>query len=232
MRATGRIAPTRMNLLRAKRRLGYVLRGTELLRRKREALVAEVFRLARPAADARKLIAERASAAYPPLLSALAVHGDLGVRSLGWPLREVEVEMTVGHVWGISVSQIGSRPPLRRTLDARGTAPGATGPAAAEAARQFEELVDLLLDAAPREMLIRRLGEALGRTSRQVSTLENRVSPELRADIAAVQGRLQEREREEQFRLKRLLKRRRFEAPSREEADRCDSAAPTREGSA
>ena len=215
MKAGGRLAPTRMNLLRAKRRLGHVLRGTELLRRKREALVAEVFKLARPAADTRKLIAERAREAYPFLLSALAIHGHAVVRSLGWPLRDITVEMTAGHVWGISVSQITSRPPLGRTLDARGTGPGVTGPAAAEAARQFELLVDLLLDAAPREMLIRRLGEALGRTSRQVSTLENRVTPELRAEIAGVQGRLQEREREEQFRLKRLLKGRRAEGQTR-----------------
>jgi V/A-type H+-transporting ATPase subunit D len=205
MRGGGHLAATRMNLLRAKRRLDHVLRGKDLLRRKREALVAEVFRLARPAADARVRIAECVREAYPFLLSALSIHGD-GVRSLGWPLRDVAVEMAPGQIWGISVSQIASRPPLGRTLDARGLAPGTTGPAAAEAARRFELLLDLLLDSAPREMLIRRLGEALGRTSRQVTTLENRVAPELRAEIVSLRGRLQEREREEQFRLKRLQK--------------------------
>ena len=53
-----RTSPTRMNLLRAARRLGQVTRGVGLLRRKREALVTELFKLARPAADARALIAD------------------------------------------------------------------------------------------------------------------------------------------------------------------------------
>ena len=41
-----------MNLVRARRELDRVKRGIGLTRRKREALVAELFRLARPAVDA------------------------------------------------------------------------------------------------------------------------------------------------------------------------------------
>ena len=76
------------------------------------------------------------------------------------------------------------------------------------AATEFERLTELLLDAAPREMLIRRLGEALSQTSRQVNTLERRVAPELRRDMAGVRRTLDEREREERLRLKHLLRRR------------------------
>lgn len=199
------LAPTRMNLLRARRRLDRVLKGKDLLRRKREALVAELFKLARPAADARTLIAERTRQAYPALLSALAHHGGAQLRVLGWPLRELTVEIEAGQVWGIPVSDITARPPLRRTLAARGTAPGSTGPAAAEAADQFELLAELLLSAAPREMLIRRLGEALGQTSRQVSTLELRVAPALQSQITSLRRSLEEREREEHLRLKHLI---------------------------
>jgi len=63
-------APTRQNLIGLERRLERVAKGTALLRRKREALVAELFRLARPAATARVSIAERAATAYPLLLGA------------------------------------------------------------------------------------------------------------------------------------------------------------------
>ena len=55
MNAAGRPAPTRQNLLALERRLEHVGKGTGLLRRKREALVAELFRLARPAVSARLL---------------------------------------------------------------------------------------------------------------------------------------------------------------------------------
>lgn len=208
MSATAGLAPTRMNLLRAARRLERVVKGVGLLRRKREALVTELFRLARPAADARARIAEHTRRAYPALLGALAVHGRAGLRALAWPMRDVTVEIRAGSVWGIAVSDITERPPLARTLVTRGTAPPMTGPATAQAATEFEMLTEVLLDAAPREMLIRRLGEALARTSRQVNTLERRIAPTLRSQMTGVRRALDEREREERLRLKHLLRRR------------------------
>ena len=199
-----RPSPTRLNLLRATRRLSQLTRGVGLLRRKREALVAELFKLARPAVDARARIADAGLAAYPLLLSALSVHGLTGLRSLAWPERLVEVEIEGGSVWGTAVSRITSRSVLARTVAARGTMPGPTGPAAAAAAAAFERLADLLLEAAPREMLMRRVGEALARTSRQVNTLERRVGPVLRGSLTGMRRALDEREREERLRLKRL----------------------------
>ncbi len=199
-----RTPSTRMNLLRAARRLAQVTRGTGLLRRKREALVAELFRLARPAADARAEIAGATTRAYPPLLTSLALHGRAGLRAIAWPGRDVAVEIEPGSLWGIVVSRITARPPLMRTVDARGAAPGLTGPAAGKATVEFERLADLLLDAAPREMLIRRLGEALAQASRQVNMLERRLAPALRAEVAGMRRTLDEREREERLRLKRL----------------------------
>ena len=67
----------------------------------------------------------------------------------------------------------------------------------------------------------------IGQTSRQVSTLENRVTPELRAEIASVQGRLLKREREEQFRLKRLLSARSRPCPAGKPSKPC--SCPPRE---
>jgi V/A-type H+-transporting ATPase subunit D len=87
--------------------------------------------------------------------------------------------------------------------------------AVAEAAGRFEALTDLLLDAAPREMLIRRLGEALAQTSRQVNTLDRRVAPELRAQLEVMRRTLEEREREEHLRLKHLTRRRAQAQPRR-----------------
>lgn len=120
--------------------------------------------------------------------------------------RRVAVELEPGSVWGIAVSTIVRRPPLARTLGARGTAPGSTGPAAVRAATELERLTELLLDAAAREMLIRRLGQALSQTSRQVNMLELRVTPLLRHQMAGVRGALEEREREERLRLKHLIR--------------------------
>lgn len=206
MNGGGRPAATRSNLLRARGRLGRVRRGTDLLVRKRRALVSELLELAAPAADARGRVAERAGSAYGALLRSLAVRGGDELRALGWPSREVEVEVREVEVWGIAAGEIVGRSPVRRSVAARGTAAAGTGPAAALAADEFEALVELLLDAASREMLMRRLGRALARTSRQVNTLERRVAPELEARIRSMSRTLDEREREERTRLKRLLR--------------------------
>jgi V/A-type H+-transporting ATPase subunit D len=199
-------APTRFNLLRSKRRLERVRHGTELLRRKRQALVGELFRLARAAVDARAGVEEGAEAFYPALLRATAVHGGDGLIATGRPEREIEVEILPTRTWGIGVAEIVGRSPVARGLPARGTAPALTGPAVAEATERLEALIELLLDAASREMLIRRLGHALSHTSRQLNTLELRVAPDLASQIARTRRILEEREREEHARVKQLLR--------------------------
>jgi V/A-type H+/Na+-transporting ATPase subunit D len=203
-----RLAPTRLNLIRAERRLERVRRGAALLRRKREALVSELFKLARPAADARRQIEDGSRRGYELLLRALALHGRAGLRALAWPERDLEVEIESAQVWGVPVASIVSRPPLTRTLGARGNSPGTAGPTVVGAAAEFERLTELLLDAATREMLIRRLGEALSQTSRQVHTLERRVAPSLLGQMGSVRRTLEEREREEHLRLRHLSRRR------------------------
>jgi H(+)-transporting ATP synthase subunit D len=197
----GQVPATRQNLLAGIRQLEQVGRGMSLLRRKREALVSELFKLARPAAEHRRTIAERAEAAWPLLLAALASEGYAGIRAFGWPNRELKAAMRSGQVWGIPVAEILERTPVRRTLAARGTPPGPASPAVIRAASAFEDLTEALLDAAGREALLRRLGEALAQTSRQVNTLERRVTPQLLARIAEMQRTLEEREREDRVRL-------------------------------
>jgi V/A-type H+-transporting ATPase subunit D len=201
-------ASTRQNLIGLERRLERVAKGTALLRRKREALVAELFRLARPAAAARVSIADRAATAYPLLLGALATEGSAALRAVAWPGRELRVDIRPSSVWGIPVAELLHRPPIRRTLGARGTPPPTATQLSAATATAFEELTELLLDAANREALLARMAEALSRTSRQVNTLEQRLGPELASQHAAIRQTLDEREREEHVRLQRLLQRR------------------------
>ena len=209
MNTGGRPAPTRQNLLALQRRLDRVDKGTGLLRRKREALAAELFRLARPAASARVSIALRAASAYPVLVKALAREGADGLRALGWPARDLRLEIRSNQVWGIPVAEILGRPTLLRTTHARGVDPGGVSASVVVATAAFEQLAELLLAAANREALLRRLGEALARASRQVNTLERRLGPALRADLGAIRHALEEREREEHLRLERLLRARR-----------------------
>jgi V/A-type H+-transporting ATPase subunit D len=202
--ARTRLSPTRMNLLRARRDLARVTRGISLTRRKREALVAELFKLARPAVDVRARIAEAVTRAAESLADALAQHGAADLAAMSWPAAEPLVELRPAQVWGLGVSDVESRTPIARTLDARGLAPAITGPATTLAATLYEELSDLLIDAAPREQRVRRLSEAVSETTRRLLTLEQRVAPNLVSQIGAVRQQLEEREREEHLRLRHV----------------------------
>lgn len=68
-------------------------------------------------------------------------------------------------------------------------------------------MTELLLDTASREIPIRRLARALAETSRRVNLLERRVAPRLTAEMTRIEATLEERERQEQLRYRRLLER-------------------------
>jgi V/A-type H+-transporting ATPase subunit D len=195
-----RVAPTRINLLAARRRLAQVKRGAALVRRKRDALVRELFRLAE--------IAAQFADAYDSLLAAFSAHGRAGLRALAWPSRPIEVQIEPAQIWGIAVTDIVGRAKILRTIDARGVSPGTAGLATTETARRFETLAERLLEVAAAEQRLRRIGEAVAEESRHLRTLEQRVAPSLTAQIGALKRALQEREREEYLRLKHLQSRR------------------------
>ena len=199
-------APTRHNLLRLSRRLERVRTAADLLTRKRRALVNELFLTARPALHAREAIEWQAALAFGALLHARGDRGPRHLRALSLPPREIGVELRLTESWGLSAAEIVSHDPVRRVAAERGTRVGAAGPAATAAAHEFEHLTTLLLDAASREILIRRLAEALADTSRRVNLLERRVEPRVRHDAARIRSILEEREREDQLRYRRLAR--------------------------
>lgn len=196
-------AATRSNMVRLRRSLTQVMRGATLLRRKRESLVEELFERARPAVDARREIEERADAAYRTLLEALVAAGRESLHALAWPTRDVHVDLVPREVGGIRGVELASKPSLVRSIAARGNASGPGDAAPAVAAEQFERLLELLLDVAPEDAFMRRIGQALSHATRLVNTLEQRVAPSLTRNLAVMRRTLDEREREEHLRLKR-----------------------------
>lgn len=201
-------AATRSHLLRLRRRLTRVQKGVELLTRKRQALVRDLFAIATPAMAARNQVEAEALAAWPALLATLGSDAIAAVERLGWPRRPIEVEVTTSEAWGVVTATVHRLTPVRRSLAGRAQAAGLTGPEAAVAGDRFEALVERLLDAATAELRLRRLADALHRTSRQVNTLERRVAPGLQTDVRRIQAVLEEREREDAVRLRRMLARR------------------------
>lgn len=201
-----RLPATRHNLLRLRRRLARVDNATELLTRKRRALVNELFLTARPAIQAREEVEWQAALAFRALVQAQGDRGASPLEALALPEREVEVELRETEAWGLPAAEILSHDPIHRSAEERQLTPGSAGPAATAAAEAFELLTALSLDAASREILIRRLVEALAQTSLRVNLLERRVGPGLRREATRVRTTLEERDREDQLRYRHLAR--------------------------
>jgi vacuolar-type H+-ATPase subunit D/Vma8 len=184
------------------------------LKRKRQSLVEELFARARTAVTSREGIDAQARRAWRSLWLALSASGNSGLIPLGWPTREIDVDLRTVELWDIRATELMNRPPLVRSLAARAVVPGPGDAASQDAAREFERLLEQLVDAAPQEHAMRRLGESLSRTTQLVNTLEQRVAVRLAADLAAIRRTLNEREREEHLRIKRLIARRHAAASS------------------
>lgn len=203
------VAATRSNLMQLRRRLDQVDKGAALLRKKRESLVKELMGRARSAVDRRQELERQALISWKAALDALALQGAPGLTAQGWPTRALKLELEPIEVWGVRATALTHRPSLVRSLAARGVAPGEGDAAAQTAAGELERLLEQLIEHAPAEHLMRRLGQALARATRLVNTLEQRVSVSLSKELSTLRRTLDEREREEHLRLQRLVARRR-----------------------
>ncbi len=199
-----RTPATRSSLVRFRRRLEQVQKGAVLLRRKRESLVAELFARAKPAITTRDGVEQQSRRAWRGYWSAVALSGADGVTALGWPTRALTVDLEPFELWGLRAVTLEHPPRVVRSLGTRGVLPGSEDAASQEAARDFEVLVERLLAAAPQEHAMRRIGQALARTTRLVNTLEQRVAVTLKRDLSNIRRTLEEREREEHVRRKLL----------------------------
>ncbi len=200
---------SRMALLLGRARLEMARQGQSLLEQKRDALLREFYREV-PLVFASYAELERAAAAARLALVEAEVRlGDVAVSAAAAtpPDGEVGVDLLPLTVLGVAVPAVAPRD-LVRTPDKRGRALAASGPALELAALRFEEELTIALRQATMEARVRRLAREIRRTRSRVNALRTRIVPRLEAETRAIELALEQREREERFRLKRVKARR------------------------
>ena len=200
------ISPTRMNLLQRQNQVKLAQQGVDLLKRKRDALVADFFNIVRRALAARQRLTKSAEEAYTLLALAKAVEGRevLEGAALADP-RRLEVNVETKNIWGTRIPTISTND-VRRTILARGQDPVAVTARTVASADHFEEVVAALLEVASTEVTLRKIGEEIKKTTRRVNALEQVVIPRIRGEIRYIRDVLEQRAREDVFRLKRIKK--------------------------
>jgi V/A-type H+-transporting ATPase subunit D len=199
------IKPTRTELIVIKRKIALYDRGYKLLKMKRDGLVLEFFNILSKARDIRSKIITDYKKAEEKLIIATGVDGETSVRSAAFARRE-DPKVTMGskNVMGTLVPTTLQSATVKRRIDQRGYGVIGISVRIDEATDAYEQLVEDIIVAAELETTLRRLIEEIEKNKRIVNALEFRILPELRKNESFIRTRLEEMERENVFRLKRI----------------------------
>lgn len=202
-----RVKPTRSELLFRRQQIKLAAQGMDLLKKKRDALLREFL----PIIDETMRLSlqlERSTAdAQEALAMARAVDGRSVLQSVSFATKgEVQVDISGTHVMGIPIPVIRKAETTRKTELERGYSVTGVSSRIGQTASKFEEIIDTMIESADIETRLRRLGEELEKTNRRVNALENVVIPELEAQVKFIFSSLDERAREDHFRLKKVKK--------------------------
>jgi len=198
------VSPTRMNLLQRKQQAKIAVQGVDLLKRKRDALVADFFNVVRQSLVARENLTAACQEAYVLLALAAAWEGRQALEAAALAdRREVLVEIEVRNVWGTKIPEVEVKE-VGRTLLERGHNPATTSARTVESAANFEEVLRAILQVAATEIKLKKIGQEIKKTTRRVNALEQVVIPRLYGEIRFIGAVLEQRAREDVFRLKRI----------------------------
>ncbi len=200
------LAPTRMNLMARRAQIKLASDGVHLLKGKREALLKELIKRARELRALREELHLRGRRAASALALARAVRGTPEVRAAGVAgLREVDLHVHFEKVWGLQLGEVQQSETVRKPKD-RGMGLYDSSSHVFESAEAAEKMLEQLLECAPKELNIQILGDEVKKVSRRINALEEGLLPRLRREVRIISAVLDEREREDTFRLKRVKK--------------------------
>ncbi len=198
------IKPTRSELINLKRRIALSERGYKILKMKRDGLILEFFKVLADAKDSRGELMARYRRAVESMALANTVEGAIGVKSAAFSVKEVpNITLSSKNIMGVVVPEIESTK-VRKNLTDRGYGVLGTTSIIDETATSFEELVEAIIESAQIETTMKRLLDEIESTKRRVNALEFKVIPELSEARNFIKMRLDEMEREELFRLKKI----------------------------
>jgi V/A-type H+-transporting ATPase subunit D len=201
-----KIKPTRSELIKLRKRIKLAISGHALLKKKRDGLIKEFFNVLEEAKKTQSELSNNYRNAKLKLELARAIDGTIAVKSAALALKETaKIEVKTRNVMGIIVPQVSSDHKVKEFHE-RGYGIIGTSSYIDEAAEAYEILIKSILTAAEIENTLRKLLFEIDKTKRRVNALEFKLIPSMKAEAKFISLRLEEMEREDIFRLKRIKK--------------------------
>jgi len=196
------IHPTRMELLALRKRRQIAERGGDLLREKLDALMIEFFQFVREISALRMRSQQLLSEAYSRFSESQV---SLGFKKLEEASLGVDDRFLLGtksrNVIGVAI------PFVQINVEAIDGFPYnmlETSAKLDEATAKMVDAVKAVAELSSSQAAIIKLAEAIASTKRRVNCLEFIIIPRMLNTIRYIEMHLQEREREDFFRLKRI----------------------------
>ena len=201
--AVENVRPTRLELLRIRRRIVVAQKGLKLLKLKRSALIAEFFSMSREAMRLRSDLQARIALGYAAIRMAEMMEGPTRLENISMLLPEVRpVIVSTKNVMGVRTPRLdrgGYVPVAPRELVDLPTA-------IQESIHHFQGIYQVVLDVAEKENALRRLLREIEKTKRRASAIENVLIPRLQDTVRYIKFRFDEIERDS-FSMLKTVKR-------------------------
>ena len=191
-----------MELIALRKRRNIAQRGQDLLREKLDALMIEFFQFAREITALRAKTQDLLNQTYLKFAEAQMLMGATRLEETSLTAQErFEVDASTRNVIGVSIPDVEVHV---KPLEGYPYSMIGTSAKLDEAVALMTEAVKNVVELAVAEAAIRRLAEAIAATKRRVNSLEYIVIPRILNTIRFIEMSLQERAREDFFRLKRI----------------------------
>lgn len=196
------VKPTRMELLNLRKKYALAEKGHKLLGEKRDALVVEFMKIIKRRSAIRKTTNEALSTAYNSLIRAKMVLGEKQISEVikRMPWRK-ELMIKSENIMGIRLPKLEMKEEGMVNYDFSMMDTGAN---LDEAIMDMEDAFRNLIEVVEVEAAIERLAGEIEKTKRRVNALEYIFLPRIAATKRYIEMSLQEKEREDFCRRKKI----------------------------
>lgn len=197
------VNPTRMELLDIRKKLLLAEKGHKLLEEKRDALVERFFTVI----DSRNQLSSELDRdfkdAFTSLILSQMILGEKKVENISKLSKDIgEVTFETDNIMGVKIPKMQTEQLIDKQIQMYGFFE--TCASLDDSQVKFSALVKKLVKLADLEGGIKSLAVEIEKTKRRVNVLENTLIPRLHATRKYIEMQLEEREREDFFRRKRI----------------------------
>ena len=198
------IKPTRIELIRTKRRIKLAKRGLDLLKMKRSAIVMEFFKISRSVKGLRENLRAEIGEAMETLRIAEIVSGTMELERIAYMSSNPKVDIDLKNVMGVRIPELS--PEYNQTILSRVYKASSVPTAINDAMNIFEKVYNQIIEIAEKENSMRKLLHEIEKTKRRSNALENIMIPQLNSQAKLIRMRLEEIERD-MFTTLKIVKR-------------------------